>query len=187
MLRLGRGTWGFDCVFRNIRVQATAFSFLYMMVNTVGASEDPLQPSWRSPTRVDVSPVDFLALSKEIWPNDSLQTLPPGHGGARNTPWSHFDEFDVEKSVTWRSYSWFSFGLFSFGACVRVSNLLFILLLLLVFANVYCALLMQRWRAAWFISALFSNDLLFLNVVLLGVKPWLLIYLTMTCLKKKKV
>lgn len=71
MLRLGRGTWGFDCVFRHIRVQETAFSFLYTMANTVGASDCPLQPSWRSLDPrpcVLLSPVDFLALSKEIRP-----------------------------------------------------------------------------------------------------------------------
>ncbi len=70
----------FSDIFMCSSTQVTAFSFLYMMVNTVGASDDPLQPSWRSPNPLRCilpSPVDFLlALSKEIRPTDSLQTLP---------------------------------------------------------------------------------------------------------------
>lgn len=210
-LRYGwAGERGASTVFSEIFVcsnaQVTAFSFLYTMVNTVGASDDPLQPLWRSPDprrSVLPSPVDFLALSKEIRPTDSLQTLPldrSRRGGKRTLKplrWVWCWEI-CGVAFLFVTFVWFGFISSPFfvptqhdAAYVyaRVSNLLFILLLL-VFANVYCALLMQRWRAAWFISA---NDLylvtLFLNVVLLEVKPWLLIYLTfrtMTCFKWRK-
>lgn len=64
------------------------------------------------PARVHVSschPLTFLRSPKRFDPPTSSGPA-PGHSGAGNVPWSHFDEFDVEKSVAWRSYSWLWFN-----------------------------------------------------------------------------
>lgn len=76
-LRLGRGTWAFDWVFRHIR----PFSFFYTMVNTVWASDEP------APALVNIprsASIDFLALSKEIRPTaSSKRSLWTGTGSRR--------------------------------------------------------------------------------------------------------
>ncbi len=105
-LRLGRGTWAFDWVFRHIR----PFSFFYTMVNTASIRSSPREDP---PIRVDVVARWLSCALQRDSTHGFLQTLPLDRhrvtAGRETYPEVHFDEFDVEKSVAWRSYSWLCF------------------------------------------------------------------------------
>lgn len=134
-LRLGRGTWAFDWVFRHIR----PFNFFYTMVNTASIRSSPRE---HPPIRVDVVARWLSCALQRDSTHGFLQTLPLDRHRvtAGRETYPEATSMSLMLRSLWRGVLIRDFGFISRRFFARVSNLLFILLLL-VFANVVlCAI-----------------------------------------------